>query len=611
MALLRYLAEFAESENLHDDLAFEVQPVRWIVCLDANGNLTGQGPMETEGERPRRGKEYPCPKTKRSKNIGGVAEFMADGLTAVFGLDAKQRSVANEDTRENNRKKFEDFWRQIEDAYEKTQYAPLKAVLDFKPDPDQPLDFLRWDHETSAWLVVKADGEEAKLGNGDRFSFEVEGRLLLYEDPVQRYWREQFEQERRDQTEGTERGLCIVTGERGAQIAQTHGVKVKRVPGASPMGASIVSFDKPAFTSYGFKKSLNAPTSIRAAEGYASALNRMLGLENHSIRLSQAAVCCFWTRDGTDTGPIAGILNEEDPIEVRKFLRSPWAGLSREARADRFYAATFAGNSGRVVVRHWTDAALESVIENLRRWFQDLELEPLFRPSEKMPALALSELAGATVRDKKDLKADVVSQLFRAALEDARPSVALLHPILSRLSIDTASGSLSKPKILNHSRFALMKLVLNRNRKENAMEIQEKATLDAEDAAYQCGRLLAILEEAQQKAHEYNLKGAGVVERYFGSAMASPASVFPILLKLNRHHLNKIRTSERYGTHARFIDEDIQDAIAGIDQFPPVLNLHAQGRFAIGFYQQKAADRAAREERRDNPQGTLNMGESE
>ena len=77
--------------------------------------------------------------------------------------------------------------------------------------------------------------------------------------------------------------------------------------------------------------------------------------------------------------------------------------------------------------------------------------------------------------------------------------------------------------------------------------------------------------------------------------MASPASVFPILLKLNRHHLNKIRKSEKYHGHDRFLDETIQDVLTRFNQFPRTLDLHAQGRFAIGYYQQKAADRVARE----------------
>ena len=288
------------------------------------------------------------------------------------------------------------------------------------------------------------------------------------------------------------------------------------------------------------------------------------------------------------------MLNQADPKAVADFLKSPWAGLEREAlRQEQFYAVTLAGNSGRIVVRHWMQTTLETATTNLRRWFCDLALEPVHTPTgkEKMPPLALFRLACTTVREAKDLQADVTAQLLRAGLEGVAPSLTLLHPMLNRLRVDMARDG----GLLNHSRFALAKLILNRNRKDKIMEIAERQDVEAEDDAYQCGRLLAILAETQAKAHDYQLEGAGVTERYFGTAMASPASVFPILLKLNRHHLNKIGKSDKYRGHDRFLDEAIQDVMTKVNQFPRTLDLHAQGRFAIGFYQQKAAGRVARE----------------
>ena len=125
---------------------------------------------------------------------------------------------------------------------------------------------------------------------------------------------------------------------------------------------------------------------------------------------------------------------------------------------------------------------------------------------------------------------------------------------------------------------------------------------ETDDPAYNCGRLLAVLAEAQHKAHDYRLEGAGVAERYFGTACAAPASVFPLLMRLNRHHLNSISKSDRYRGHERFLEESIQNILALFRPtegkqppvFPRVLDLQAQGRFALGFYQQQAADDAAR-----------------
>ena len=609
--LLRHLNDFANSRKLLDNLAFKPKAVRWIITLDEVGNLVGQGPVETEGEK-RRGKAFDCPQTTRPKVAGGVAEFMADGITAVFGLDTNPEQPMSEKRRqdrgENNRRKYDDFWAQIEQARENTLSSTLNILLAFKPEPGRIPFFLRWGisseakpEEKPAWWVTKAEGGEVKLGP-DNFSFRVEEQLLLEDEIyIRPFWRSQFEKENEDHEADAPHGLCLVTGESDQPIALTHNPKVQGVPNTQAFGAAIVSFDKGAFASYGFEQSLNASTSTRAATAYCIALNAMLGRENHSLRLGQVA-CCFWTRNETDaTSAWGALLNQADPLAVADFLKSPWVGREREAlRQEQFHAVTLAGNSGRIVVRHWMQVTLETATENLQRWFRDLDLEPVRLPSgkEKMPPLALFRLACATVRDAKDLQPEVTAQLFRAALEGAAPSLTLLHPMLNRLRVDMArDGSTA---LLNHSRLALVKLILNRNRKDNIVQIAERQTTNTEDAAYQCGRLLAVLAEAQAKAHDYQLEGAGVAERYFGTAMASPASVFPILLKLNRHHLNKISKSDRYRGHDRFFDEAIQDVLTKVNQFPRTLDLHAQGRFAIGFYQQKAADRVAREAARTN-----------
>lgn len=604
--LLQHLNDFAISRNLLANLPFKPKAVRWILALDDAGKLLGQGPVETEASN-RRGKQFSCPQTTRPKVAGGVAEFMADGLTAVFGLDTDLDKSMSENQRKdqdrNNRRKYDDFWAQIEQAYEETHGPALKSLLAFKPDPGEMPSFLRWGSsldpkpkEKSAWWIMKADGEEVKLGT-DNFSFRVGEQLLLEdENYVRPFWRAQFEKENETRETEAPRGLCLVTGKHDQPIALTHNPKVQGVRNTAAFGAAIVSFDKDAFTSYGFEQSLNASTSNQAATAYCTALNEMLGREDHSIHLGQAS-CCFWTRNETSAISTWGaLLNRADPKAVADFLNSPWTGQEREAlRQEKFHAITFAGNSGRIVVRHWMQTTLETATENLRQWFEDLDLEPVrpFSGKERVPPLALYRLACTTVREAKDLRTEVPAQLFRAAMEGIAPSLTLLYPILNRLRVDMARDG--GTALLNHSRFALVKLILNRNRRNHVMEIRKGQIADIGDSAYRCGRLLAILAETQAKAHDYQLEGAGVTERYFGTAMTSPASVFPVLLKLNRHHLNKISKSDKFQGHERFLDQAVQDLLTQVNQFPRTLDLHAQGRFAIGFYHQKAADRLARE----------------
>jgi len=653
--LLKVLYEFAHSRNLLDDLAFAPKAIRWIIPLDGEGNLIGTGPQETTGKK-NRGKEYLAPQTTRTKNAGGIAEFLADNLTGVFGLETDSEKDRNNEKKRkerdaNNTAKCEDFWRQVKVAHKDTKHPGLYAmrrfhVLSKRKKTITP--FLRWGvsseskpDEKPHWRITTASGKEVKLGP-DNFTFRVDDDLPLDDETILRpYWRGIRQEEIEDTDTSARRGICLITGRSDVPIAMTHAPKIKGVPKTHQSGAAIVSFDKPAFTSYGFNQSHNAPASTAAVSAYCKALNFLLSQDDHKLRIGQTCVC-FWARETKEASSFfARMLNHPDPASVATFLKTPWAGVDREmARHDQFYSITlsaFGKAAGRITVQHWMQTTLESARENLRKWFSDLEIVTFGntatqeKPKRKiksdasktdggMPPLALFRLACTTVRDAKDLQTEMLTQLYRASLESTAPSSALLKPILNRLNADLCrfgAGILETPisgkamrAIIDsstpipppgQSRMALLRTILNRNRKEGEPMI-EPQIVETNDPAYNCGRLLAVLGKAQQKAHEYKLEGPGVAERYFGTASTAPSSVFPLLIRLNRHHLSKIGKSDRYKGDERYIEETIQQILVLFrpeennqpPRFPRVLNLQAQGRFALGFYQQQAADDAAR-----------------
>jgi CRISPR-associated protein Csd1 len=441
--LLKLLYDFAHSRNILDDLAFFPKPIRWIIPLDSQGRLVGAGPIETPGER-NRGKEFSAPRTSLDKGVGGIAEFLADSITALFGLDPDpDRRLTPKQRKErdaNNSTKYEHFWSQIRQALEKTSLPALRLVLSFHEAAGSHPPFLRYGVEAGApdadpkprWGVKTADGSEKRMGP-DQFSFQVDGDLLLSDEGVIRpYWRAVYAAELKEQEAKASLGLCLVTGKQNAPVASTHLPKIKGVPGTQSFGAAIVSFDKPAFASYGFQQSLNAPVSTDAVLAYCNALNALLSREEHFFTLGQT-VLCFWARESQAASNfVATMLRKPDPQAVADFLRAPWAGVDRSAaRLDPFYSITFSGNAGRVVVRHWMQATVEQARENFARWFRDLQITSLatLQPAktkkrkshagnaaatdadEEVPPLALFRLACSTVRDAKDLQSEVPAQL--------------------------------------------------------------------------------------------------------------------------------------------------------------------------------------------------------
>ena len=100
--------------------------------------------------------------------------------------------------------------------------------------------------------------------------------------------------------------------------------------------------------------------------------------------------------------------------------------------------------------------------------------------------------------------------------------------------------------------------------------------------AYLCGRLFAVLERLQQDASNGKLNRT-IKDAYFASASSKPVTVFPKLLKLAQNHLNKVDVPIQV-RHSKLIGE-IMDKING--EFPETLLLSDQGRFMIGYYQQR------------------------
>lgn len=618
--LLKALYELAHSRKLLDDPAFTRKAIRWVISLDADGSLLGITPTGDE----KRGKEFRVPQTSRPKVAGGVAEFLADGITAVFGLDSdpekdKDNEKRRRDRDQNNADKREDFWQQIQTAYEATEHPSLKALINFQHTCLAHVDFLKWEareNQKPAWWLKTAAGNEVKL-KAENFTFEVAGKLLIEDEETLRpYWRKVHRQETAATTETVQRGLCLITGKADVPIAPTH-PKIKGVPNTQSFGAAIVSFDKPAFASYGADQNYNAPTWIEAALAYPVAVNWLLNQRRHSLRLG-GTVVCFWARDSEEATDIfAELFEKPKPETVQRLLTSPSRGTEhRGLNADEFYSVTLAGNSGRIVVRQWLQCPLEAATENLKRWFLDLEIasyggsfstkttkKKADGQSKEVPQpLGLYMLAMTTVRESKDLQPELLTQLYRAALEGHAPSVMLLKPILNRFAKELARDG-PNFALRRLSRFALLRLILNRQlRKEGKPEMEAKV-FETDDAAYNCGRLLSIFDDLQMRAHDYQLEGAGVVERYYGSASSAPNSAFGILWRLHQHHLKKV---SRNGDKGKAAAEAIKRRIAGIaalfpqskpnipPQFPRAFSLVEQGRFALGFYQQKAFDDAAR-----------------
>ncbi len=650
--LLKALCDYAERHHLLSGLPLQTRDIHALIPIDALGKLRFDHliplmhPDERGKERP--GQEMVMPRFP-GENNGGKAYFLAESSIATLGrhhtenearrISPGDRVYADPKDGGNPTKAFLPFWEQIREAYEATHDQRLAAVLGFRDAYltkgegriGGELAFLeiRQNKKGQPELAAKTGEKDSLPLKGAVLGFSVGGQPLTMQDEndlLREYWfnrylREAFQGESveasGDVVHGSQAMVCLVTGQISKSIARSHKPKILGVPGLAS-GGYIVSFAKeaPSFSSYGLEMGQNAPVSEQATAAYALALNKLLEDDDTHMNIGTLSVC-FWSKSIKQApGQFKSMLDRAYPEQVAEFLRAPFAGIAdREVlKRDRLYTVALAGNAGRVVVQHWLDQTLNEAIYNFKRWWEDLRVAGLYQvidPGKKEPAknpgnsepprspFAILNLSRATLRQSKGQKTDKlvrerVIQLYRAALEGTPLPISMLKPILDEFhSALVKDNEKNQTYPFSQSRFALIKLILVRNRKEDQfMPTYELA--ETSDPAYNLGRLLAVFENLQDKYHNYEKKGPGIVERYYGSSSSAPASAFPILCRLARHHLSKVRREDEAA--ARGIEKRIIEVMSKFQSsslgnpptFPRVLTLEAQGRFALGFYQQKA-----------------------
>lgn len=651
--LLRALYEFAQERHLLDDLPIQKRTIHLLVPLSLGGELLGQGviPLFDKNAKGKDelGRQLSMPRFP-GENNGGKAYFLAESCACVFGRNKDTGETLSADSADggNPTKAFRHFWGQVEEAFQKTQLPALSALLKFRQ---------RYLVEKDGRIQAAMDWFESRPNRKGKLEFGIRlaaggweklksatltfqvGGMMIFDEardhPLTKYWFDLFprrafaaDTEVDEDEPATRTGICLITGDSEQPIARSHKPKILGVPNLSS-GGYVVSFakDSPAFSSYGFEMGENCSISQNAAACYALALNHLLEHPDHSLRVADLKTC-FWAKQSQQASSfVARLLTKPRASEVRQFLLTPFSGIPREPlKQDQFFSVTLSGNAGRVVVRHWLQVPLEEAARHLQVWFRDLDLAAIaFAAQEDLAYPSVEDMGQATVRDRKDLVSDVVAQLYRAAVEGTQVSLSLIQRVLRRLEADLVrygDGVLHTPlsgKTFREisdakqpmpppgqARFALLKLIINRNRKETDMEIQPTLTADTADVAYNCGRLLAVFDALQWQAHEGKLDGPGVVERYFGTASTNPNAAFNILWRLHVHHLRKVSRQGDKGAAAAYAIENRITQICGRfgqteamrlkrqpPSFPRVLDLQAQGRFALGFYQQKAADAEA------------------
>lgn len=561
---------------------YSQEKISYCLTLSATGEVTAVVPLlDTTGKKPvPRSLSVPQPQ----KRASGIApNFLWDKTSYVLGVSSTSKRADKEHA----------AFKSAHQAWLAGQTDPgLTALLRFLAlwTPDQFVGPLFTEDMKDTNLVFRLEGE--KLFLHDRQSaFELRTKLM---EPTE---------------DGTLWMRCLVTGEL-APVARLH-PSIKNVDGAQSAGASIVSFNQRSFTSWDKEQGANAPVSDAATFAYTTVLNHLLRRDpSNRQRLTIGdTTLVFWAEaedpDDAEAAEsfFAALTNDRDTDEqatrrVRDALEAiaqgrPLSDVDTRLKPDtRMAILGLAPNSSRLSVRYWLQDSLGVLAKRLSLHTQDLRLEPV--PWRTPPPPRRLALCTAPSRDGKHSSDDVspllAGEFMRAILTGGRYPQSLLANLLIRMRSDGH---------IDPMRVALCKAVISRDLRLSESKTPTKevpVSLDTQvtQPAYLLGRLFAVLEGAQRAALGGNVN-ATIRDRYFGAASATPALVFPMLLRNAQNHLSRLR-KDKVGL-AVSIEKDLQEVIDKLpDHFPKSLDLKDQGRFAIGYYHQTSARYASKDE---------------
>lgn len=378
---------------------------------------------------------------------------------------------------------------------------------------------------------------------------------------------------------GGETGLCLVHGEVEA-IERLH-PSIKGVWGAQTSGANIVSFNLPAFNSFGKEQGANAPVGRRAVFAYTTALNHLLRKDSPQRMQVGDASTVFWSDKPSTMETAVPLLFGEPPKDnpdartgaIRDLFASVHSGAYTAGdEENRFFVLGLAPNAARIAIRFWHVASVHEIGVRIARYFDELDV--VGREHHGHPSL-FRLLASIAVLGKADnIPPNLAGDTMRAILADLPYPATLLQAAVRRCRAEREVG---------YWRAALIKAVLNRQIRKQSSDTKEfTVALDRDNTnpGYRLGRLFAVLEKIQEDANPGI--NATIRDRYYGAASSTPATVFPQLMRLKNHHLAKLEGGRKVNAEKR-----IGEIIDGLQLFPPHLALTEQGAFAIGYYHQQ------------------------
>ncbi len=567
--------------------------IDFVAVVDAQGNCSALNPMIERAGRNWVGKTYEVPaigpQALKHSMAGSDPNLLWDNISFALGYG------------KNGKRKAWHFRMELRDWFRgKTDDPAILGLRRFL------VRIARYPIQLEQ-LLDKPDLQKPEIrraldnGGAVAFRFSEDLESLVCHRPAVR----SLVGLKRDPKEQT--GTCLISGD-CEEIARLHnsleGITDK--PG-SPARKYLVSFqENMGLDSYGKDKGSNAPVGKRAAFSYTTSLNHLLASKQR-LQVGDASTV-FWAAADSRMESLLAQFFDEPPQDnpdqgtnaVKELFEAPLAGTPAiYDDGSRFYVLGLAPNAARIAVRFWYVATVGELAGHIRQHFEDLEI---VRPQYvERPFLSLKALLACLVQPTRErphgdidkLPPKLAGDFMKAILDGAPYPQTLLQAALRRVHAEQAKKDEKgrQKEHVTYARAALIKAWLNRLTRNANPDKEREITMSLDESninsGYRLGRLFAVLEKVQGEANSH--LNTTIRDSYFGSASSTPSAVFPTLMRRNQHHMTKLRKEKPglYVTRDKLIQTICNDGIDGALGFRPILSLADQGRFVIGYYQQR------------------------
>ena len=540
--------------------------VSYVLNLDDQGDITTVVCIKEEVTRGKKKAlvpqiiQLPAP-VKRT--VGVTANFLCDNSSYILGADKKGKPKRSLECFQACKTLHETLLVSVEEP-------AARALLSF---------FDHWQPEKLTEHPAFAHQDMEDLLASANLIFRYRGRYLHEIPAIRQAWQDYY-----NNSQDSQQFPCLVTGKL-APVAQLH-PSIKGIYGAQSSGASLVSFNAPAFCSYDREQGLNAPTSQYAAFAYGAALNYLIATQN--TRVGDVTLL-FWAESGEEAYADAlkrfgfGGGDEDDQYkeeDLKGLMESLAEGADVEWDGTRidpnmtFYILGISPNAARLSVRFFLRNSFGQFIRSVKAHYDRLEIvRPSFDPFDNIPVWRmLKETVNPNSREKKPA-ADMAGDTLRTILTTTPYPATLLNGVTLRIRAD---------REMNRTRAAILKAYYLKNR--NPFVPEEVLTVslnqDSNHEAYVLGRLFSVLEAIQSDANPGI--NATIRDKYFSSASATPGVVFPTLVNLAQKHLRKLDEGKKI-----FYDKQLTELMSKLGEtYPNRMNLPQQGAFQLGYYHQ-------------------------